>query len=259
MCRCDLLFLSSIRDTFIDNTTNANSAIEFSVGNNGANPGYYSAPNIVIYKDSSFFYRKSIFGNNSYSNDALVSNNNRVGSGYNATFFNHANPTNNVAHGIAISAGSSSYNPSFQSNLIFFQTPTGGVLGGVLQAGSNSVSYLTTSDRRLKQNIVPSKSGLKDLMKIEIKDYSYKADKNNLLQNGFIAQQLYSVYPDAVKKGGEDEKTNPWMVDYGRVTPLIIQSVQDQQHIIDDLKSKLEAKQQLIEQLAKKVDELSSK
>lgn len=246
-------------DLRIGGGDNANSAIEFSVGNNGANPGYYSAPNIVIYKDSSFFYRKSIFGNNSYSNDALVSNNNRVGSGYNATFYNHADPINNVAHGIGISAGSSSYNPSFQSNLIFFQTPTGGVLGGVLQAGSNSVSYLTSSDSRLKQNIVPSKSGLKDLMKIEIKDYSYKADKNNLPQNGFIAQQLYSVYPDAVKKGGEDEKTNPWMVDYGRVTPLIIQSVQDQQHIIDDLKSKLEAQQQLIEQLAKKVDELSSK
>ena len=34
---------------------------------------------------------------------------------------------------------------------------------------------------------------------------------------------------EAVTKGGEDASTNPWTVDYGKVTPLLVNAIQDQQ------------------------------
>lgn len=50
---------------------------------------------------------------------------------------------------------------------------------------------------------------------------------------GFIAQELYQVLPTAVVVGGEDAKTEPWMVDCGLLTPLLVKSTQEQQDLIE--------------------------
>ena len=42
------------------------------------------------------------------------------------------------------------------------------------------------------------------------------------------------------------------MVDYGRITPLIIKAVQEQQQMIDDLKNQNEKLQKQIDDLKKK-------
>ena len=55
--------------------------------------------------------------------------------------------------------------------------------------------------------------------------------------NGFVAQDLFSIYPWAVTNGGDDPKKEPWTMDYGRLTPLIVKSIQDMQHEIDDLRA----------------------
>jgi hypothetical protein len=60
---------------------------------------------------------------------------------------------------------------------------------------------------------------------------------------------LYTVFPNAVQAGGDDVKTQPWMVDYGRVTPLIIKSVQDQQQTIEELKQEIELLKKALQQL----------
>ena len=56
---------------------------------------------------------------------------------------------------------------------------------------------------------------------------------------GFLAQELNAEYPWAVSEGGEDEKTNPWAVDYGKLTPILVKAIQEQQTIINDLKSRI--------------------
>ena len=52
---------------------------------------------------------------------------------------------------------------------------------------------------------------------------------------------VYEVFPQSVGKpreNNEPAEKNPWMVDYGSVTPLIIKSVQEQQQMIDEQKEK---------------------
>jgi hypothetical protein len=122
----------------------------------------------------------------------------------------------------------------------------GAGVGGIVLNGLAAVSYNTTSDIRLKENIRPTAFGIADLMKVDVRDYNYKTDKS-LPQTGFIAQQLYTVYPTAVTPGGADEKTNPWMVDYSKVTPLLVKAIQDQQAEITDLKTRLERLEKLLE------------
>jgi hypothetical protein len=117
---------------------------------------------------------------------------------------------------------------------------------GVVSHTATSVSYNTTSDIRLKENINATHYSIADVMKIKVADYNYKADKAKKVTAGFLAQDLYKAYPEAVTPGGADEKTNPWMIDYGKVTPLLVKAMQDQQEEITALKAQIEDLKALI-------------
>jgi hypothetical protein len=132
----------------------------------------------------------------------------------------------------------------FTNNELIIFSVNGSAIGDVTTNGT-SVSYNITSDERLKENIRPSAKGLNEVMKIQVRDYNFKS-KPGQSETGFIAQQLYTVLPDVVHRGGEDPAKEPWTVDYGRVTPLLTRAIQDvngtikeQQGEIDVLKKRL--------------------
>ncbi len=108
-------------------------------------------------------------------------------------------------------------------------------------ATGTGLVYNATSDIRLKENITNTHYSLSDLMKISVKDYNFKSDETKTVQTGFLAQDLYEVYPEAVSVGGENAQENPWGVDYGKLTPLLVKAIQDQQKMIDELKKEIEA------------------
>jgi hypothetical protein len=109
---------------------------------------------------------------------------------------------------------------------------------GTITRTAGGVAYNTTSDERLKEHIRPSAKGLGDVMKIQVSDYNYKTRPDHA-ETGFIAQQLQTVFPDAVTPGGEDPAKNPWTVDYGRVTPVLAKAIQEQQAEIGSLKAEV--------------------
>ncbi|MEO5571926.1 MAG: T9SS type A sorting domain-containing protein, partial [Bacteroidia bacterium] len=146
------------------------------------------------------------------------------------------NPGNSsFSHGVFINAGS---NTASGATFVLFGRPDGTNIGSIRQNSATAVGYFTTSDKRLKNIIGTSQRGLSDLMKINIYDYTFKTDPQKQVLTGFMAQELYDVFPQSVSKpreNNEPAEKNPWMVDYGSVTPLIIRSVQEQQQIINDL------------------------
>jgi hypothetical protein len=126
----------------------------------------------------------------------------------------------------------------------------GATVGWIGSNSATTIAYNTTSDIRLKANIKATRFGIDDVMKIDVKDYNYKADKDKTAQTGFIAQQLHTVFPNAVTKGGDDVTQNPWAVDYGKVTPLLTKAIQDQQKVIETLEAKVKALETQNRQLA---------
>ncbi|QKG55696.1 tail fiber domain-containing protein [Hymenobacter sp. BRD128] len=100
-----------------------------------------------------------------------------------------------------------------------------------------TVSYNTTSDRRLKEHIRPTHYGLADLLRIEVKDYNFIGTSPANHTTGFLAQDLFGIYPEAVKQGDAGATvTSAWAVDYGKLTPLLVQAIQEQQAQIEALK-----------------------
>ncbi|MDR6804767.1 hypothetical protein J2Y45_002925 [Dyadobacter sp. BE34] len=125
-----------------------------------------------------------------------------------------------------------------ESPFMAFRIPAGQV-GSIERAAGLTVFYNNASDRRLKENIKNTRYSIEDLMKIGVVDYNYISDEAKTRTTGFIAQDLYKVYPEAVSKGNEDVKVKAWMVDYSKLTPLLVKAVQDQQKEIAALKAQL--------------------
>jgi hypothetical protein len=137
---------------------------------------------------------------------------------------------------------------------VFFKNSAGNV-GSINSDGASGVVYNTTSDIRLKENIRSTHYGIGDVMKIQVRDYNYKTNKN-VPQTGFIAQQLYTVFPNAVTKGGADI-SKPWMVDYSKVAPLLTKAIQDQQVEIEALRAEVNALKTQNEGLKAEVSKVS--
>jgi len=114
-------------------------------------------------------------------------------------------------------------------------------LKGAIRVSTTNVFYLTSSDYRLKKNVVPLKDGLSRLMQLKPVQYNWKL--NNAIDEGFIAHELQSVFPYAVSgnKDEVDEKgaIKPQTVDYGRITPLLVKAIQELQTTVEELKAKI--------------------
>jgi hypothetical protein len=138
------------------------------------------------------------------------------------------------AAGITIKMPAASYNTL---RFMRFANSAGTEIGSINNTNSTTTAYATSSDRRLKTNISETHYGLADLMKVGVRDFNWISDGTP--DNGFIAQELYQVYPGAVSKG--DNGTDPyipgvtgiWSIDYGKITPLIIKGVQDLNNKVD--------------------------
>lgn len=96
---------------------------------------------------------------------------------------------------------------------------------GSITTNGTSTTYATSSDVRLKTNIVPAADAGGLLDAIEVVSFDWLAGGHT--DFGMIAQALHAIAPDAVNvgdDGAEVEKT--WGVDYSKLVPLLVKEVQ---------------------------------
>lgn len=194
---------------------------------------------------NSFFNNKVGIGTDSPSQKLTVTTN--EANNYAMSIFNTANSA--TANGLTIWAGSNA-----NGILVQFIDHSSGVEHGTIKLVPSGVNYVTASDERLKKNINDTKLGLDALSKISIKDYEFIDRAKGQVFQGILAQDLFEIYPQAVTKGTDElnEKglpTNAWGIDYGKLTPLIIKSVQEMKDVIDAQQKQIDAQQKQIDEL----------
>jgi hypothetical protein len=122
--------------------------------------------------------------------------------------------------------------------------------GGIYFTDSNSISYQTTSDYRLKENIVTDWDATTDLKKLKPSKFNFKKTPSKTVQ-GFIAHEVSDIVPEAIigeKDGTEKyiddndgkEKTREayQTIDQSKLVPLMVKTIQELEARI----AKLEAK-----------------
>ena len=154
--------------------------------------------------------------------------------------FISANSTNNNA--IIIQDTGTAYNTNqwFQA----FLNSSGTVAGSIAHTAITTTAYQTSSDLRLKENIQDSELGLEKVSQIKVRSFDWKEDSSHT-DYGFVAQELYGVFPEAVGKGSDGDLTEDgkgtWQVEYGRLTPLLVKAIQELKADLDAAKAEIAA------------------
>ena len=107
-----------------------------------------------------------------------------------------------------------------------------GTVGSIVTSGS-ATAFNTSSDYRLKEDLKDF-DGLDKVSKIPVYDFKWKVDDSR--SYGVLAHELQKVLPDAVS--GEKDEEEMQSVDYSKIVPLLIKSIQELKAEVELLKNK---------------------
>jgi hypothetical protein len=130
------------------------------------------------------------------------------------------------------------------------QTPSANlaVVGNICYTGSIG----GCSDARYKKEVAILSGSLDKLKQLRGVSYRWKKDEypdqhfDDREHIGFIAQEIEKLYPEVVMTDSAGYKS----VDYGRLTPVLVEAVKEQQKTIESLTARLEALEATVNRLA---------
>ena len=98
-----------------------------------------------------------------------------------------------------------------------------------------AVSFLTSSDRRLKTDLHILDSALERILSLHGYDFLWQSDGRRDI--GIIAQEVEAVFPDLVHT---DPNTGLKSVQYPNLIAPMIEAIREQQSTISEQKSKID-------------------
>ena len=129
---------------------------------------------------------------------------------------------------------------------IFFEADDGSSLGSITHNGSAS-AFNTSSDYRLKQDIVSITDGITQIKKLTPRRFKWKNNTSLPVSDGFIAHEIQeSGAINNIVVGAKDEKDGDGKdeyqtVDYAKLTPLLTAALKEAIAKIETLETKVAA------------------
>jgi hypothetical protein len=101
---------------------------------------------------------------------------------------------------------------------------------GTIQYTSSATSFNTSSDYRLKENIVTDWDATTRLKQLKPSRFNFKVDKDTIV-DGFLAHEVQAIVPEAVTgtKDEVDENGDAVMqgIDQSKLVPLLVKTIQE--------------------------------
>jgi hypothetical protein len=124
-----------------------------------------------------------------------------------------------------------------------FYNSAGNTAGFIQQNGTTTVSYATTSDYRLKENVQPMTGALAKVSALKPCTYIWKEDGS--AGEGFIAHELQEVVPECVSGEkdavNEDGTIKPQGIDTSFLVATLVAAMKEQQQMIETLQAEVAA------------------
>jgi len=128
---------------------------------------------------------------------------------------------------------------------IYLVNASGTFVGGISMDSDNSgVTYNTSSDYRLKENISDMTGAIDRVKALKPKRFNWIADNNNTLVDGFLAHEAAEIVPEAVtgeKDAMRDGEIAPQGIDQSKLIPVLTAALQEAITKIEVLESKVAA------------------
>ena len=120
------------------------------------------------------------------------------------------------------------------------------IIGSITQNGTTQVSYNTTSDYRLKENVAPVLDGITRLQQLKPSRFNFIAEPNRTV-DGFLAHEVQDIVPEAINgtKDEVDDDDNPIYqgIDQSKLVPLLTAALQEAIARIETLEAAVAALQ----------------
>jgi hypothetical protein len=111
--------------------------------------------------------------------------------------------------------------------------------GQINANGASAAAFGSFSDERLKENIEPLSSQLDNILALKPSEFDFKGYTDGMgHQIGFIAQDMQKVYPDVISEG---EDGMLMITGWSKTEARLVKAIQEQQAIINELKTRIEA------------------
>jgi len=121
------------------------------------------------------------------------------------------------------------------------QNHAGQDCGNITQTGSTTVSYGTSSDYRLKENVSYDFDATTRLKQLKPCRFNFIADGTDKVVDGFLAHEAQTVVPESVvgEKNAVDDDNNPILqqIDQSKLVPLLVKTIQELEARITALES----------------------
>ena len=127
--------------------------------------------------------------------------------------------------------------------LVIFDCTVGSTrtdVGSITYNGTTTL-YNSTSDQRLKENIVDAGSGLAKISNVKVRSFDWIASKQHT-DFGVIAQEINSIAPELVSTGEDNPDgtiKTPWQVDTSVLVPAMIKAIQELNEKITALEAQI--------------------
>jgi hypothetical protein len=106
---------------------------------------------------------------------------------------------------------------------IAFNVSGGGTSTGSITTNGSTTAYNTSSDVRLKDNILDAPSASDDIDAIQVRSFDWRADGSHQ-KYGMVAQELNTVAPEAVS--APEDPDEMMGVDYSKLVPMLVKEIQ---------------------------------
>ena len=119
-----------------------------------------------------------------------------------------------------------------------------GTLIGSITGNNTATAYNTSSDYRLKENVVPLTGAADRVNQLQVHRFNFIADPDKTV-DGFLAHEAQAVVPECVtgEKDAVDDEGNPEYqgIDQSKLVPLLTAALQEAIGEIESLKARLTA------------------
>jgi hypothetical protein len=120
----------------------------------------------------------------------------------------------------------------------------GSTAGSITTNTTTTTQYNTSSDYRLKENVVPLTGAIARLNQLYVRRFNFIADPDTVF-DGFIAHEAQEIVPECVTgtKDEVDDEGNPVYqgIDQSKLVPLLTAALQEALQKIEDLETRLDA------------------
>ena len=113
---------------------------------------------------------------------------------------------------------------------------------GSISVTTSATAYNTSSDYRLKENVVPLANAADRLNQLQVHRFNFIADPDTVV-DGFLAHEVQTIVPEAItgEKDAVDDEGNPEYqgIDQSKMVPLVVAALQEAIAKIEVLEQRL--------------------